>query len=163
MGSIALAIITAAVSAATTVAVTVFIQKLINQKKYPTHPSERSKRLIGRWKGHFEQPNPENQKELMSTDLTMKLENSGKIIIGEFQFKSAYDPDEVTAKITNGMFDGNILKMDYENEKKYVFQAGAATLKLDDRGKSLMGKFVGYSPTLNSIIAGTVHLKRLSD
>jgi hypothetical protein len=59
----------------------------------------------------------------------------------------------------NGIFDGNTLIIEYENEKKYIFQNGTVVGKLDAFGEKIEGQFVGYSPTQEKIIHGKVFLK----
>ena len=59
-------------------------------------------------------------------------------------------------------FDGNILKIDYENEDKYIFQKGATVLEMDSNGNTLNGHFIGYSPNIDKVISGIVKLKRMN-
>jgi hypothetical protein len=132
-----------------------FIKKRSEQKFYPSAAIERTERLIGNWKGSFEQLNPFNKSEFIKTKFEIIFTKKGKVFGGTGNFISV-DGVTVTILLSNGMFDGNILKIDYQNIKKYIFQRGTVVIEMDAKGEKISGKFVGITPTNNEITSGDV-------
>lgn len=142
--------------------ISLYIRYKIDQGKYPTSSNERLKKLIKpNWKGYFEQIDPIDNSIKLRTDINLQLSNKGKKIIGEANAISLHDNTQIpfVLTITNGIFDGNILKIEYRNKDLGVFQKGSVMVELNGHGDKLKGLFVGYSPTLKQIISGEANLK----
>jgi len=135
------------------------ILRLIKASNYPSHSKKRTHLLVGKWKGYLEQKHPQNETELIQVPLEIILKKSGKIIHGRSDLHSPFNNDIAKLIFTNGMFDGIILKMDYQNEDKSIFQRGSAIIRMNGQGKVLNGRFVGYSPINDKIINSTLHLE----
>jgi len=133
---------------------------IIEQRKYPTPSNERLKKLLKtNWHGFWEQIDPNDNSKKLITDIDFQLSNKGRIIIGEANFISTRNLPEVFT-IKNGIFDGNILKMEYENKDLGIFQKGSAIIEMNTFGNELKGNFVGYSPNLKQIISGDIIMKK---
>lgn len=131
-----------------------FIKYQMEQKRYPKSPNERLNKIISStWKGNFRQLSPNDNTTIIEQRLDVQFSKKGRKIIGEASFISIRD-EKTTFSIMNGKFDGNILKVEYENKNKGIFQNGSMVFKLNDYGDKLTGKFVGYSPASNNIISG---------
>jgi len=134
-------------------ALTLFVQKRLKNSELPSSTNERLDRLRGKWYGSFSQL-LEGQEA--SFDVVIFLRNRGRAIEGEVSYENKKG-DETSLVLFNGLFDGNVLKVEYRNKLSYVFQAGSVVVEMNARGDELNGKFVGYSPQQNKIISGEVH------
>lgn len=137
------------------------VDKRLEQRSYPKHPPGRSQRLLGVWKGIFEQDDPHDHTKKLPIELEMHYHNEGRIFKGIGIFHTPYDNMDVIVELKNGMFDGNILKIDYQNKNKYVFQKGTTVLRMNPEGRGMEGKFLGYSPNIDKIIHGTIHVEKI--
>lgn len=144
--------------------VTYFIARYLpdrkEQLKYPKANSERLKKLLSPyWEGQFDQENEEAQNDVINTFVNIDLNKRGRMIIGAASYTD-FNNNFIELEILRGFFDGRILKFEYENKDKGIFQKGSAVLTLDDRGENLNGNFVGYSPTMSKVVTGKVTLSK---
>lgn len=144
----------ALITSVITVLVKNWLEQRNEQKKYPTPEKERLHHVTGMWKGGFSQQVDENVAEI--TDAVAVITNKGKIIEGTLEFMSRFANEKVKFRLFRGIFDGRVLKIEYENEQKTTFQKGSIIGKLSARGDELKGKFIGYSPEFEKIIDGEV-------
>ena len=140
--------------------IVLIVKHIIDQRQYPNSSIERKKRLLGDWKGSFEQIDPNDSSKTLKADITICLKKNGRIIKGNANFISPFQEGITTVKIKNGKFDGDVLKVDYENEKKYIFQKGTIIAKMDNKGNQLIGDFVGFSPAIDAVISGQIKVFR---
>ena len=130
------------------------IKYLLEQKKYPKPPNRRLNSIMGStWQGTFKQLDPKDNTKIIEQRLDVQFSKKGRKINGEASFISIRN-EKAIFSIMNGKFDGNILKIEYENKNREIFQTGSMVFKLNDYGDELTGKFVVYSPASNSIISG---------
>lgn len=140
--------------------ITILVKRCLTQKKYPNYSQDRLDRLLGVWKGHYVQKGEDNSE--MKVNIEAHLKHKGKIIKGDLL---TVDDRNLFEKliIDNGYFDGNLIKVEYSNEKAYIFQKGSAVMEMSAKGDNIKGKFVGYSPIHKDIISGNVILDNKID
>jgi hypothetical protein len=129
---------------------TLVIQKKLKDSEFPTSSKERINRLKGKWYGRFTQMLGDKE---VTFDVAVSLKNQGKAIEGDVRYDNQRG-ERVCLIMYNGMFDGNVLKIEYKNELSYIFQKGSVIVEMNARGDELHGKFVGYSPDQKRIIVG---------
>lgn len=129
---------------------TLMVQRKLKDAEFPTFSKERVSRLRGKWYGHFTQMLADKE---VTFDVAVSLKNQGKVIEGEVRYDNQRG-ERVCLVMYNGMFDGNILKIEYKNELPYIFQKGSVIVEMNARGDTLHGRFVGYSPDQKKIIVG---------
>jgi hypothetical protein len=136
-------------------------QYVTEQRKYPRSAKNRMSGLITPyWRGAFTQKHPDGSILVLTVDFSMKLQRQGRKIIGKATAIQVNNGQAVPVSflISNGFFDGHILKIDYANENLSIFQKGSITLELNAEATQLTGGFVGYSPARRQIIPGEVNL-----
>ena len=138
---------------------TLIIQEILKSRNLPKYPQERLNRLKGTWKSYFSQKVLDKEIEV---EIIVSLKNKGKYIVGSATYKDEQKQKNYLV-LYNGIFDGNILKIEYKNKEAYIFQRGTIIVKMDDAGNKLTGKFVGYSPQLGIIISGKVNSQEKLD
>jgi hypothetical protein len=126
------------------------IQKKLKDSEFPTFSKERVSRLKGKWYGRFTQMVADKE---VTFDVAVSLKNQGKVIEGDVRYDNQRG-ERVCLIMYNGMFDGNILKIEYKNELPYIFQKGSVIVEMNARGDALHGRFVGYSPDQKKVIVG---------
>ncbi len=132
--------------------------KKINETRL-THSTPRTRRLVGSWEGEFSQySNTGILTNVVDCALTFGLEHTN--LFGDGVLTILENEKKINLKLENGFFDGTILKLDYYNQSEYIKQFGSFLLKLDSTGEVLKGRFIGFSPTHEVIIDGTVILRR---
>lgn len=133
--------------------ITLMIQRKLKDAELPTPSKERLNRLKGKWYGSFMQVVGDKE---VRFDVTILIKNKGRTIEGEARYDNERG-ERVCLIMYNGIFDGNILKIEYKNELPYIFQKGSVVAEMSARGDSLHGRFVGYSPDQKKIIDGEVY------
>lgn len=134
--------------------ITLIIKNRIEQVKYPTPAKARLRMLIDNiWSGDFSQIDPVDNTKTFRTAITFRFKAKGRIVIGEANLIMFGNIPTVLV-IKNGIFDGDILKIEYENINRGIFQKGSIALEMNAFGNALEGMFVGYSPNLKKIISG---------
>ena len=133
--------------------ITLRIQRRNRYAELPSPSRERLNRLEGIWYGSFTQI-VENKTTNFEVELFLK--NQGKIIEGKANFTNS-QKEKACLVMYDGVFDRDILKIEYKNKSPYIFQSGSVIAEMDPRGNELRGKFVGYSPSQKKIIAGEVY------
>jgi hypothetical protein len=128
--------------------------KRAEEKELPTANSDRLSHLSGRWYGKFRQ---HLHNDLIISDLIADLSYKRNIIKGELRFALS-ENESAIYDVYNGLFDGYVLKIEYKNAKKHVFQYGSAVMKMNGKGDLLEGHFVGYSPMIGDVVSGRVKL-----
>ena len=83
---------------------TILISKKKKQSLYPKHSKDRTLRLLGKWKGYFEQDDPIDISNRLQTKLEMQFNRKGRIIEGRGLFHNSYGDENVVANLYNGMF-----------------------------------------------------------
>jgi hypothetical protein len=53
-----------------------------------------------------------------------------------------------------GSFDGNILIIQYENAKAFIFEKGCLVGEMNPMGNELRGYFVGYGRKSKAVVVG---------
>jgi hypothetical protein len=140
--------------------IVVWIEYGLDQRKYSSSPEARMKSLTTHhWRGYFKQKNPDGSNHIITVDFNMELKRKGRKIVGSADCIPKKTPAPMKLMITNGVFDGNILKIEYANEDLRVFQKGSIIMKLNAHATHLDGCFVGYSPGMERIISGEISLK----
>jgi len=133
--------------------ITLIVESWYEQRQYPVPAEKRLNYLVGNWKGKFLQKNDKGIP--IVTETTASLINEGRIISGQALFTS-FHGRATRLRLYNGVFDGNLLKLEYENEQGHVFQKGTIVGEMTAYGDTISGKFVGYSPEFKMIISGEI-------
>ena len=149
----------AIVTAVLTQTITSINQYRHEQRRYPAATEERLNYLVGKWTGEFIQENREGK--LVTTQVTANLINEGRIINGYTKFIS-FNERQNHLRLFNGIFDGRILKIEYESKQARIFQKGSIVGEMTPHGDTINGKFVGYSPELKRIISGEVTVSKVN-
>lgn len=131
---------------------TLVIQRRLKNNELPTPSKERLNRLKGVWYGYFKQVVSGQE---MTFKVTATLNNQGRAIKGDAKYQNSQG-ERVCFLLYDGIFDGNILKIEYKNKLAYVFQNGTLVLEMNARGDLFQGKFIGYAPDERQIIGGEV-------
>lgn len=153
MDAIIAALISALITGIFGPALTLIIQRKLKDSELPIPSKERLNRLKGKWYGSFKQIVEGRE---VSFDVVIMLKNQGRSIEGEAKYDNERG-ERVCLIMYNGIFDGNILKIEYKNELPYIFQKGSVVAEMNTRGDALHGRFVGYSPDQKKIIDGEVY------
>ena len=136
--------------------ITLAISRWFEQKRYPAHEEKRLKFLVGTWKGTFSQKDKNGNPIVAEANAT--LSNKGRIIFGTAQH--IFDGRKTRLNLYNGMYDGVVLKIEYMNEFGHVIQKGSIVAEMSAHGEQVIGKFVGYSPTLGGVINGEINFDK---
>ena len=135
------------------------VEKLRRDSLLPQAPRDRLLHLKGCWYGKVHQPTPDGGKEVYQMEA--EIWHSGRVIKGSGHFES--DGRKTRLVLYNGMFDGNVLKIEYRNELARIYQKGTLVVELDAYGTKFNGQFVGYSPSMEKIITGHVSCSKLGN
>lgn len=160
--SIGISVLTLSVTAVSSATITLIGQDLYKQSQYPIVTKERLNHLIGDWsgdwKGEFTQEF--NKGLIVTTGITVTLINKGRIINGHAQV-NPFKGKPTELRLFNGIFDGTILKIEYESKESYIFQKGSVITKITPNGDKFNGKFLGYSPSYDDIISGEITISKV--
>lgn len=138
------ALITAIIAPIATVA----IDRFIKVKPYKT---ERLNGLVGTWRGHLHQDEPD-----LKIDVLMILKAGRREVTGTASFTHPPTGKHITLQVRGGLKESSFLQLDYRNHKETVRQFGTAILELDDHAESLQGHYVGYGSINRAIVKGRI-------
>lgn len=138
-----------------------FLKEFIAYRSRPKSSADRLSILVSRpWEGYIVHETDKNTEQIRY-NIRFKFQSKRRNLIGSATYKHpSQNGEEVKIAIFHGYFDGRILKFDYEELDKANFRKGGVVLQLDDLGKSLEGRFVGYSPAFSKIVHGAVIILR---
>jgi hypothetical protein len=137
--------------------ITLTVKSWHEQRQYPVPAEKRLNYLVGSWKGEFSQK--DDKGDSIVTETTVTIDNEGRIIGGQAQFTS-FAERPTRLRLYNGVYDGKLLKLEYENEQGHVFQKGSIIGEMTPYGDTINGKFVGYSPELGRIVNGEIKFSK---
>lgn len=156
-------IVVALISAILGPLVVYFIKEQFDKGKRPCTDAPRLGKLIGGvWTGKFVQ-DEDNEVGNIVYPATFSLSEKRRVIYGSGYFENPSAPGKkINIILNDGVFDGRVLKLDYQDTDPHVFRKGTVILILDDLGESLSGRFVGYSPNFSEVIFGYIEkMKKL--
>jgi len=128
--------------------------RLKRREDDPVSNEDRIFRLEGKWKCSFAQK-VSGYDNSIEASLNLKMKDG--LFVGEAEY-TYNSPDRTFLCLYDGVFDGRILKINYKNKEKHVFQYGSIVMIMDNEGNKLNGMFVGYSPSLSLIVHGEINL-----
>lgn len=124
----------------------------------PKVSNKRLTALKGKWYGFFDQS---YEGEKRRFDGMIFFQVSSNRVVGEAEYTGLQGKTKLT--LYNGIFDGNVLKIEYRNATGYIVQYGTAIMEMNARGDLCEGLFIGFSPESENIISGTVSFSASSE
>ena len=117
--------------------------------------------ITGTWQGHYR---TQIKGVYMEVPGIITLKTKHKQIIGKIEMLGLKnDFIEIPPHSSNvfGAFIHNrYIRLQYENELEHVVQFGAAVLELNSFRNKMTGRLVGYGPTTENILYGSVDLTK---
>lgn len=120
--------------------------------------SRRFQSLAGAWEGQLDQRVGKGP-IAGSVTMTLTLMPTGEGLISEGSLGVPNHPP-IPLKASGRFFHNKFLKMDYANGNARVMMFGCGMLELDGQGDTLRGEYVGYGGLNDTVVSGTIVLKR---
>ena len=147
-------------------ALNITIEELLDCES-PDEQRAIEERLLGNWSGSATQ---KNHLEFGDIDFGQSVEFepiSGKILSGtctlEYPDVLKSVEEMVEMEFTAQVRFQNIIYIKYANTSRSILQFGSALLDLDEDKDRLKGQFIGFGPTSDGIVGGTMDLYKQTE
>jgi len=131
-------------------------------KRRAIHLSKRRDALLGRWEGEGTDYYVEDPRKSKTTFVAaMTFTAVGHTVKASATVHAKATEEEVDELSLFGMFyNDDYMQLSYFNKNLARKQLGVVVMGLLSSGSELRGSYTGFSPRRETIVAGTIYLKR---
>lgn len=137
--------------------ITLFIKNIFDNRIFKVINSNRKDILKGHWKGKIIQT-PEINNNFFEFKLTIHFTPHRKKIYGQAKLETLDSMHDLN--LSGGFQTNDMIILSYNNPSNKLIQFGTALFTLKSDGTHIEGKFVGYGPSTQTIVNGTVLLEK---